>query len=128
MFRDINDKDLALILKDIATDPAHNQQPGFHPALFIDENAKNVAIQDENGEVIFWVSFLKEVRVRIQFREGVDKEKVREAFRQNIPIFAEAYSRAGAKAFLFDSVSAPLVWFLRRFGFRKATSEYRKEF
>lgn len=127
MFRDITIEDLGPIMQDIAVDPAHNQQPGFKPELFLDPATKSVAIQDENGEVIFWVNFSKEIRVRIQFREGVDKEKVREAFRTNLPIFAEAYKRAGCMAFLFDSVSAPLIWFLRQFGFRKASAEYRKE-
>ena len=115
-------------MTDIAHDPAHNQQPGFRPDIFMDPNTKSVAIQDESGEVIFWVNFSREVRVRIQFREGADKDKVREAFKQNIPLFAEAYRRAGCVAFLFDSVSAPLIWFLRQFGFRKATNEYRKGF
>jgi hypothetical protein len=127
MFRDITIDDLEPIAQDISTDPAHNQQPGVTPEVFLDPQAKNVAFTDDTGEVIFWASFSREVRVRIQFREGVDKDKVRAAFERYVPMFSDTFKAAGAKAFLFDSVSAPLIWFLRKFGFRKMNSEYRKE-
>ena len=127
LFRKITTDDFKTLMKDIQDDPAHNQQPGFNPELFMDPETQGVAFQDECGEVVFWANFSREIRVRIQFRKDVDKEKVREAFTKYIPLFAENFKRAGCKAFLFDSVSAPLIWFLRRFGFRKAASEYRRE-
>ena len=128
MFREIEEKDFERLSQEIALDPAHNQQPGFSPELFQDAMSKNVVFEDENGEPIFYANFTKEVRVRIQFVDGADKEKVRATFSQYIPQFAASFKAAGCKAFLFGSVSAPLIWFLRQFGFRKAASEYRKEF
>jgi len=127
VFRDITNNDLIPLMNDITADPYHNQQPGFTPGIFMDEQSHNVAIQDEDGEVVFWVNFSREVRVRIQFREGVDKNKVRDAFTKNIPLFEDAFRRAGCKAFLFDSTSRALVWFLKRFGFTLSKNEYRKE-
>ena len=128
MFRGLEEKDLDRLSKEIALDPAHNQQPGFSPELFQDADSKSVVFEDESGDPICYMNFTKEVRVRIQFVDGVDREKVRVMFKQYIPTFSESFRLSGCRAFLFDSVSAPLVCFLRRFGFRKATSEYRKEF
>src|ERR1017187_4161032 len=98
MFREIEEKDYDRLSKEIALDPAHNQQPGFAPELFQDAAAKSVVFEDENGEPIFYASFTKEVRVRIQFVDGVDKENVRATFSQYIPMFAENFKRAGCKS------------------------------
>lgn len=128
MFRDITEADYPAIIQDISTDPLHSQQPGFTPEVFADSQNKNVAFSDENGEVVFWASFSREIRVRIQFRDGVSKDKVRAAFSKYIPMFGASFKQAGARAFLFGTTNRALAFFLRRFGFRKASEEFRLEF
>lgn len=128
MFRDITAEDHPLIALDVAADPYHNQQPGFTQDVFADPQNKNVAFADENGEVVFWASFSREIRVRIQFREGASRDKVREAFKTYVPMFGLSFKQAGARAFLFDTKNKVLAFFLRRFGFRKTADEYRMGF
>ena len=119
MYRLMTDNDLEMLKEEIANDPVHGKDPAFNEGIFLDPDGRSLVFEDNEG-VVMIVNLHKEIRLTIQFKNSVSKERLRECFRRYIPEFAAAHKKAGICAMTYTTENKVLAWFLRSFGFRKA--------
>ena len=122
MYRKLTDADVDLLKEEITKDPVHSKDPTFNAGIFVDPDGQSIVFEDNEGPVMF-VNMRREIRLTIQFRESVSKERLRECFKKYIPIFAAASKKAGFSAFTYTTENKALAWFLRSFGFRKEETQ-----
>jgi len=125
MYRKLMAEDYALLKAEILKDEVHSKDSAFSLDIFTNPDTRSIVFEDSKG-VVFYANLCKEMRITIQFCNGVEKERIRRIFEQHIPEFATAFKKAGYIAFVYETKSKVLSWFLRRFGFR-STEIQRKE-
>jgi hypothetical protein len=119
MYRKLTTEDYALLKAEILKDEVHGKDPAFTVEIFQNPDTRSVVFEDDRGPV-FYANLCKEMRVTIQFCDGVEKVRIRRMFEKHIPEFVAAFKKAGYAAFVYETKSKALAWFLRKFGFRSA--------
>ena len=120
MYRLLNDGDIELLKTEIENDPVHGKDPAFNAGIFVDPDGRSLVFEDSEGPV-FFVNLRKEVRFTIQFRNGINKDRIRDCFKKYIPEFVAAHKRSGVAAMTYTTENKALAWFLRKFGFVEET-------
>jgi hypothetical protein len=119
MYRKFTEQDIPLLKAEIEKDPEHSlvkENQTFLPEIMM--NSKNVSLVFEDSQgVVFYTCFRRELLIDIQFC-SVDKERIRQCFKEYIPIFAENFKKAGYVTISFTTKNRVLAFFLRRFGFK----------
>src|ERR1039458_192462 len=105
----MTDNDLEMLKEEIANDPVHGKDPAFNEGIFLDPDGRSIVFEDSEGPVMF-VNLRKEIRLTIQFRESVSKERLRECFKRYIPEFAAAHKQAGITALTYTTENKALAW------------------
>ena len=113
----------------IATDTFHvgNTQPEFFlPSLEpkktnVELNTTYLTVEDANGPV-FFVRAEQAVRVHIQF--GLSKLRTAKALKEFIEMNKIPLKSKGACQIITESISASLIGFLERLGFKKSPDEF----
>ena len=118
--RPVTDDDREMIAGWIANEPAHKAS---RPDYYFEPGTKSVIYEDTEGP-IFVVRYSSALRVDIDFA-NVEKERIRQALKNEFPAVAEQARSQGFKHIVFDSVSKTLVAFCRLMGFR-AMPDYQR--
>jgi hypothetical protein len=120
IIRPVEDSDREMIAGWIAREPSHEEST---PEFYLAPNTKSVVYEDDLGPV-FVVRYSSALRVDIDFAD-VEKERIRQALKQEFPAVAEQAKSQGFGEIIFNSVSKPLIAFCRFMGFR-AVPDYRR--
>ena len=120
IIRPVTDDDREMIAGWIANEPAHKASS---PDYYFEPGTKSVIYEDTEGPV-FVVRYSSALRVDIDFA-NVEKERIRQALKNEFPAVAEQARSQGFKHIVFDSVSKTLVAFCRLMGFR-AMPDYQR--
>lgn len=122
--RQIRENDKHLIEKWLAVDPEHSKTSDVSFWLPPPDKHKGtdyLAVEDSVG-VVGYIVLENILRIHCQFAPPYEINRIRDAMEEfMVRIKKEASPQY--KQIIFESVSAPLVWFLRRFGFRKSKNE-----
>lgn len=123
-YRPQNENDKFLIEKWVANDPEHSKtsEPSFWVTPSVPEkHTKYIVVEDSVGTVAYLV--LENVlRIHCQFAPSTETDRIRAAAEEFLPKLKKESSE-NYKQVIAEAVSAPLVWFLRKFGFRKSKNE-----
>lgn len=122
MFRKLEESDRGELEKEIDIDPWHEGDASLKE-LFYDPACVSMAVGDNEGEV-FYLSIAKEARIRIQFKSGVSKDRIKKALEETNGWLPKFSREKGFKALVFDSVSDRLIWFMWKLGFRSKPDNY----
>lgn len=126
-FRKHNENDQFLVEKWVAQDSEHSKSsdvlfwsPPKDPAK-VHKGTQYDVVEDSIGAIGYLV--LENVlRIHVQFPPAYEKDRIRAAIDEFIPrLIAE--SRSQYKEIIFKSESPALIWYLRKFGFRKSKNE-----
>lgn len=80
-----------------------------------------LAVEDSIG-VVGYVVLENILRIHCQFPPDTEKDRIREAMGVFIAKLKQE-ARPQYKQLIFESVSPALIWFLRKFGFRRSKNE-----
>lgn len=119
-FRATNSADAPTIEKFLAADPEHSKTSALSfwlPPVEEPKGAKYLAVEDEKG-VIGYLVLENCLRIHAQFAPPTEIERTRVAVGETIAQI-QHFSRSQYKEMLFESISRPLIIFLRKFGFRR---------
>ena len=116
--RQVTEEDRPLIESFIKLDPYHE---GGSADFFYENPDMTVAAEDENGVVMF-IRLERAIRGHIQF--GPDRDRIRESLPEILGMLITHVKSGGYVEAIFESVSASLIKFLEKFGFRKAENEF----
>ncbi len=119
--RTVEEKDKALLAEWIAAEPDHTFST---PEFYYTPGTKSVVYEDEQGPVCV-VRYSPVLRLDMEFAPGIDKSRIKEAMKSQLPEIAEQARSQGFKELLFDSVAKPLIKFCQYMGF-SACPDYRK--
>lgn len=126
-FRGHKETDKALVEKWIACDDEHSQTSTVESYCPPDDpNAQHKGVkfgvvEDEIGTIGYLV--LENIlRVSCQFPPAFEKDRIRAAIDEFIPQLIE-HSRGQYKQIIFKSSSPALIFYLRKFGFRRSPTE-----
>lgn len=119
-----NSNDAFLLEKWLASDPEHSKTSDLSrwiPPAVPHKGVKYLAVEDDIG-VVGYLVLENVLRIHVQFAPESETDRIRVAMEEFMPRI-KAASSAEYKEIIFESVSAGLVWFLRKFGFRKSKNE-----
>lgn len=123
-FRPTTANDEALLKEYLAADPEHSQTstPSFWlPPAIEHKGAKYLAVEDEKGVIGFLV-LENVVRIHAQFAPPDQIDRTRAAT-ANVMTQIQKWARPQYREIIFQSISPGLIWFLRKFGFRRSKNE-----
>jgi hypothetical protein len=80
-----------------------------------------LAVEDEKG-VIFFIRLENILRMHCQFAPETEIARTRPAVAEFAKLI-QRQARDQYKQLIFESVSLSLIWFLRKFGFRRSKNE-----
>lgn len=123
-FRTTTENDKELLEKYLAADPEHGMTSTTNfwlPPTDPHKGTKYLAVEDEVGVIGFLV--LENVlRIHAQFAPTYEVRRTRVAL-ADVMMQIQKWARPQYKQIIFQSVSTPLIWFLRKFGFRRSKDE-----
>lgn len=125
-FRPTTENDRELLAKYISSDPEHSATTPVSfwlPPSDPHKGAKYLAVEDENGTLAYLV-LENCLRIHVQFAPPEEIERTRAGLASALPQI-QHWARDQYKEIIFESISAPLIWFLRKFGFRKSKNEIK---
>ena len=120
IIRPVTENDRDLIAGWIAKEPSH-QNSSFD--FYMEPGTTSVLYIDDAGPV-FVVRYSSALRIDIDFA-NVDKERIRQALKNEFPKVANQAKNQGFKEIVFNSVSKSLVAFCRLLGFY-SVPDYRR--
>lgn len=126
-FRPIRQNDADLIEKWIANDDEHSKTSDLSFWLPPkDANLKHkgtdyLAVEDEFGTIAY-LKMENILRIHCQFAPESEIERTRKATAEFLTKIKQE-ARSQYAQLIFESVSGGLVWFLRKFGFRRSKNE-----
>lgn len=85
------------------------------------KGTKYLAVEDEHGTIAYLV-FENCLRIHVQFAPPSEIDRTRIALAETLTQI-QKWARDQYKEIIFESKSRPLVFFLRKFGFRKSENE-----
>jgi len=119
--RTLTEDDKKLLAEWIAAEPAHvNSMPEF----YYEAGSKSVMYEDSEGPVCV-VRYTPILRLDMDFAPGIDKTRIKEAMKTELPEIAEQAKMQNFKELVFDSIAEPLIRFCQRLGF-VTCPDYRK--
>ena len=121
ILRTLNENDKALLAEWIAAEPDHSNST---PDFYYTPGTKTILYSDEQGPVCV-VRYSSSLRLDMDFAPGIDKSRIKEAMKSQLPEIAEQAKSQGFSEIVFDSVAKPLIKFCQYLGF-SACPDYRK--
>jgi hypothetical protein len=121
IIRTLNEDDKTLLAEWIAAEPDHSNTT---PEFYYTPGTKTVLYSDKNGPVCV-VRYSSALRLDMDFAPGIDKGRIKEAMKSQLPEIAEQARSQGFKEIVFDSVAKPLIRFCQLLGF-SACPDYRR--
>jgi hypothetical protein len=126
-FRKHNENDQFLVEKWVAQDSEHSRtsdvlfwSPPKDPAK-AHKGTDYLVVEDDVG-VIGYLVLENCLRIHCQFPPAFETDRIRAAISEFIPTIKNQ-AQSQYKQLIFESVSMPLIWFLRKFGFRRSKNE-----
>lgn len=123
-FRPTREDDRTILESFIALDEEHSQTSTsdfWLPPKIEHKGAKYLAVEDENGVIGFLV--LENVlRIHSQFAPASEILRTRPAVASTLTQI-QKWAASQYREVIFESVSSGLVWFVRKFGFRRSKNE-----
>jgi hypothetical protein len=123
-FRPTTQSDRELLEKYIAADEEHSKTSSVSfwlPPETEHKGVKYLAVEDEKGTIGFLV-LENCLRIHAQFAPPDQTERTRAAT-ADVMTQIKHWARPQYKEIVFESVSLGLIWFLRKFGFRRSKNE-----
>jgi hypothetical protein len=126
-FRPIAANDELLLEKWLVADDEHSKTSNLSfwlPPKDASQKHKGtdyVAVEDEIG-TIGYLKMENILRIHCQFAPPTEIQRTRKAMAEFINHIKQE-ARPQYAQLIFESVSAPLIWFLRKFGFRRSKNE-----
>lgn len=123
-YRSQNENDKFLIEKWVAQDEEHSKTS--HPSFWtappvLPSHTKYIVVEDSIGVVAYLV--LENVlRIHCQFAPSTETERIRAAAQEFLPRLKQESAKS-YKEIISEAINPPLLWFLRKFGFRKSKNE-----
>jgi hypothetical protein len=117
----VDDKDKEMLKEWIAAEPDHSNST---PEFYYTPGTKSVVYEDEQGPVCV-VRYSSVLRLDMDFAPNIDKVRIKEAMKSQLPEIVEQAKSQGFKEIVFDSVSKPLIKFCQYLGF-SACPDYRR--
>jgi hypothetical protein len=108
----------------LAADPEHSQSSTVSfwlPPKIEHKGVKYLAVEDDKGVIGFLV-LENCVRIHAQFAPPEEIDRTRTAL-TDVMTQIQKWARPQYRELIFESISAPLIWFLRKFGFRRSKNE-----
>jgi hypothetical protein len=121
ILRTLNENDKALLAEWIAAEPDHSNST---PDFYYTPGTKTILYSDEQGPVCV-VRYSSSLRLDMDFAPGIDKSRIKEAMKSQLPEIAEQAKSQGFSEIVFDSVAKPLIKFCQYLGF-SACPDYRR--
>jgi hypothetical protein len=121
ILRTLDENDKALLAEWIAAEPDHSNST---PDFYYTPGTKTILYSDEQGPVCV-VRYSSSLRLDMDFAPGIDKSRIKEAMKSQLPEIAEQAKSQGFSEIVFDSVAKPLINFCQYLGF-SACPDYRK--
>lgn len=123
-FRPTTKEDEELLKEFIASDPEHSMtsSPSFWlPPENEHKGAKYLTVIDDEGTLAYLV-LENCLRIHVQFAPPSEVERTRVGLAEALAQI-QKWARPQYKEIIFESVSAGLVFFVRKFGFRRSKNE-----
>lgn len=121
--RPFKPEDFPAFAKAMTADPEHAD---LKPEEFVREPKTELMVWDDEQGSVFYFRLSRELRVDIQFRADVEKERTAEGLKEGL-LWLENSVRSNFRGVVFDSVYRPLIAFAkRRMGF-KSSPDLRKD-
>ena len=117
----------------VKADPAHQHLTGSHFALQPDEKGVQcIEVEDDKGTV-FYLKFTNALLVETQFPPSLgmnfaelrQRVRISKALKEAFGYFAASSKQLGYRAMLFNSVSASLITFFEKLGFKRLTDYFK---
>lgn len=118
----------------VAADPAHRDLfTGSHFILQPDEHGVQcIEVEDDKGTV-FYLKFTNALIVETQFPPSLgmnfaelrQRVRISKALKEAFGYFAASSKQLGYRAMLFNSVSASLITFFEKLGFKRLTDYFK---
>ncbi len=122
--RSHNENDKFLLEKWISLDPEHSRTSDVSfwlPPAEAHKGTTYLAVEDSVG-VVGYIVLENVLRIHCQFPPSSEITRIRAAMSEFIPKICKE-SKTQYKQLIFESVSPALIWFLRKFGFRRSKNE-----
>jgi hypothetical protein len=120
IIRPVEDSDREMIAGWIAREPSHSASS---PNFYFEPRTTSLVYEDDRGPVCI-ARYSSALRVDMDFAD-VEKERIRQALKNEFPAIANQAKDQGFREVIFDSVSKTLVGFCRLMGFRSSPA-YRR--
>ena len=128
-YANADDADFGRLDEWTAADPFHKDtlSGSFWIPKPDEKGVKCITVADEHG-VLFNLKLVNAMRVYVQFppkpSDGL-QERIRAGLNDAFGFVSAGAKRLGYHEMLFDSVSAPLIQFFSKFGFKPVTDTFK---
>jgi hypothetical protein len=123
-FRPTTEKDAVLVADFLAADEEHSKTSTssfWLPPQSEHKGVKYLTVEDSEGVIGFLV-LENTLRIHAQFAPPDQVNRTRLAL-ADVMTQIQHWARPQYKQIIFESVSLGLIWFLRKFGFRRSKNE-----
>lgn len=123
-YRPVGKNDDLLVEKWVAADKWHSDPTFWLPPKDAEKQHKGVkygVVEDAVG-TIGYVVLENVLRIHVQFPPSTETDRIRAAIDEFIPRLIEN-SKSQYKQIVFESESPALIFYLRKFGFRRSKNE-----
>lgn len=123
--RPIGGNDKFLVEKWISYDPDHSTRCDADFFVNADSGKSEVFVVEDDIGAIMFCKVESIARFHVQF-DSREKERTRRALAQFVPEIEKLLSKRYCQI-IWESVSAPLISFMSKFGYRRSQDEYLKD-